>query len=75
LHRPDLCPRILVGPDLSVLFHGPDLWSGILHNRCWGILSGLYLCPLGLPSLDARSSTPAMPTPKQVTVIQPNGAG
>jgi len=32
LHRPDLCPRILVGPDLSVLFHGPDLWSGILHN-------------------------------------------
>ena len=39
LHRPDLCPRILVEPHLSVLFHGPNL-------------SGLYLCPLGLPSLE-----------------------
>jgi hypothetical protein len=55
---PDLCPRILHGPDVSVLLHGPDLWSGILHNLCWGILYGLYgpdLCPcifLGRPSLE-----------------------
>jgi hypothetical protein len=55
---PDLCPRILHGPDLSVFFQISDLWSGILQNLCWGILSGLYgpnLCPwilLGHPSLE-----------------------
>jgi hypothetical protein len=38
----DLCPRILHAPDLSVLLHGPDLWRGILHNLCWGILNGSY---------------------------------
>jgi len=52
---PDLCPRILHGRDVSVLFHGPDLWSGILHNLCWRILSRPYdLCPwilLRRPSL------------------------
>jgi len=47
---PDICPRILRRPDLSVLLHGPDLWSGILHNPCWGISIGL--CPLGRPSLE-----------------------
>jgi len=42
---PDLCARILHGRDVSVFLHVPDLWSGILHNLCWGILSGLYdLC-------------------------------
>ena len=41
----DLCPRILHGPEVSVLFHGPDFWSGILHNLCWGILYGPDLCP------------------------------
>jgi hypothetical protein len=49
LHRPDLCPRILGVTDLSVHLHGPDLSSGILHDPCWGILSGLHgsdLCPL-----------------------------
>ena len=46
------------GPDVSVLFHGPDFWSSILHNLCWGSLYGLYgpdLCPcifLGRPSLE-----------------------
>jgi hypothetical protein len=49
---PDLCPRILLGPDVSVPLHGPDRWSGILHNLCWSILSGLYLCSLGRPSLE-----------------------
>jgi hypothetical protein len=55
---PDLSPRILHGPDLSVLLHGPDLCCGILHNLYWGILYGLYgpnLCPcifLGRPSLE-----------------------
>src|SRR5258708_1035107 len=39
---PDLSPRILHGPDLSVLLHGPDLCCGILHNLYWGILYGLY---------------------------------
>src|SRR6266480_5202891 len=52
---PDLCPRILYGTDVLVLFHGPDLWSGILYNLYWGILKGLYdLCPcmfLGRPGL------------------------
>jgi hypothetical protein len=62
----DLCPRILHGPDPSVLLHGPDrCWGifpnlcwGILHNRCWGILNWLYgrdLCPcifVGGPSLE-----------------------
>jgi hypothetical protein len=55
---PDLCPRILHGPDLSVFFQVSDLWLGILQNLCWGILSGPYgpnLCPwilLGHPSLE-----------------------
>ncbi|TMJ46038.1 MAG: hypothetical protein E6G85_32395 [Alphaproteobacteria bacterium] len=39
---PDLCARILHWRDVSVFFHVPDRWSGILHNLCWGILSGLY---------------------------------
>lgn len=49
LHRPDLCPRILHVTDLSVHVHWPAPSSGILHNLCWGILSGLCgsdLCPL-----------------------------
>ncbi len=61
LPGPDLCPCILHGSDVSVLLHGPDLWSGILHNLYWGILYGLDgmyghdLCPyifLGRPSLE-----------------------
>jgi hypothetical protein len=55
---PDLSPRILHGPDLPVLFHGPDLCWCILHSLCPGILHGLpgpRLCPcffLGRPSLE-----------------------
>jgi len=40
LHGPR-CLGILLGPDLSVLLHGPDLGSGILDELCWGILFGL----------------------------------
>ena len=43
---PDLCACILHGPDLSVLFHGPDLRWGILHHLYRGSLHGL--CGLGL---------------------------
>jgi hypothetical protein len=32
----------LHGPDLSVLFHGPDLCRGILRNLCRGILHNLH---------------------------------
>ena len=44
---PNLCSRMSPGPDLcprimSVLLHGPDPWSSILLNLCWGILYGLY---------------------------------
>ena len=55
---PDLCSCILHGPDPSVLFHGPDLRWGILHNLYRGSLHGLCgpgLCPclfLGRPSLE-----------------------
>ena len=45
---PDLCACILHGPDLSVLFHGPDPRWGILHHLCRGGLHGL--CGLGLCS-------------------------
>jgi hypothetical protein len=47
----DLCPRILYGPDVSVVLYGPDscrgiflhhLCRGILHNVGLGILYGLY---------------------------------
>jgi hypothetical protein len=38
---PDLCPRILQAPDVSVFLHGPDLCRGILHNLFLGILYGL----------------------------------
>jgi hypothetical protein len=50
--RPDLAP------DLPVLLHGPDLWSGILCGLRLGILYGLYgsdRCPcifVGRPSLE-----------------------
>src|SRR5467141_2309072 len=47
---PDLCPRIVYRPDVSVLLHGPDLFSGILHDLCLvildlglGILYGLFV--------------------------------
>src|SRR5258706_13881531 len=46
LDGPDFCPRIVCRLDVSVLLHGPDLCSGILHDLCLvldlGILSGLY---------------------------------
>ena len=29
------------GPDVSVLFHGPERCSGIFRNLCWGILHNL----------------------------------
>jgi len=45
LPAPDLCPRILHAPDVSALLHGPDPFSVILRNLCFGILYGLYdLC-------------------------------
>ena len=56
--RPDLCSCILHGPDLSVLFHGPDPRWGILHHLYGGSLHGLCgpgLCPclsLRRPSLE-----------------------
>ena len=63
---PDLCSRILHGPDPSVLFGGLDLCWGILHNLYRGSWRGLYrgslhglcgldLCPcifLGRPGLE-----------------------
>ncbi len=39
---PDLCPRILYGPGPAVLFRGPDLGRGILHNLYRGSLRGPY---------------------------------
>ena len=54
----DLCSCILHGPDLSVLFHGPDPRWGILHHLYSGSLHGLCvpgLCPclfLCRPSLE-----------------------
>ena len=55
---PDLCSCILHGPDPSVLFHGPDLRWGILHDLYRGSvhrLCGPGLCPclfLRRPSLE-----------------------
>ena len=40
----DLCPRILHGPDVSVLLYRPDSCRGIfLHNLCRGILHNVGL--------------------------------
>jgi hypothetical protein len=41
LHGPYLGPRTMDGPDVSVLFHGPERCSGIFRNLCWGILHNL----------------------------------
>ena len=55
---PDLCSRILHGPNPSVLFHGPDLRWGILRDLYRGSLHGLCRldpCPclfLRRPSLE-----------------------
>ena len=57
----DLCSCILHGPDLSVLFHGPDPRWGILHHLYSGSLHGLcgpgrcpclFLCRPGLELLE-----------------------
>jgi hypothetical protein len=53
--RPDLCACILHGPDLSVLFHGPNpRWSilhpGSLHGLCEPGLSPCLF--LGRPRLE-----------------------
>jgi hypothetical protein len=40
----DLCPRILYGPDVSVVLYGPDSCRGIfLHHLCRGILPNVGL--------------------------------
>jgi len=46
LDGPDSCPRIVYRLDVSVLLHGPDLRSGILHDLC------LVILDLGLGVLD-----------------------
>ena len=56
--EPDLCACILHGPHTPLLFHGPDLCRGILHDLYRGSLHGLCglsLGPclfLGRPSLE-----------------------
>jgi hypothetical protein len=38
---PDLCPRIVYRPDVSVLLHGPERCSGIFRNLCRDIFRNL----------------------------------